>query len=145
MSLTSLDKIPIEHVHPINDRLIVQRDRAPDKTDAGIHLPQQAREVPVTGVVVAGNANRVSKGDRVLFHPYGGSAIAVAGAEYILMKEEEILAIISETAPAPLIPYSRAVDEVTLKELKESDVLRDTNIVRSNLACKNPPPGAGGV
>jgi chaperonin GroES len=104
MSLTSLDKVPIEHVHPINDRLIVQRDRAPDKTDAGIHLPQQAREVPVTGIVVAGHATRVRKGDRVLFHPYGGAAIAIGGEEFILMKEEEVLAIISEIPPELMSP-----------------------------------------
>lgn len=100
MSIANLDKTPISHVHPINGRLIIRRDAAPEKTDAGLHIPNQAKEVPCTGTVVAGSTLSVPANSRVLFGPYSGAAIVVGGEPYLLMKDDEVLAVISPTPPA---------------------------------------------
>ncbi len=92
-------------VRPLHDRIIVQRLEEEEKTKGGIIIPDTAKEKPIEGKVIAVGAGRIKKdgtkapleikkGDRVLFTKYGGTEIKMDGEEYLMMKEEDILAII---------------------------------------------------
>ena len=92
-------------IRPLNDRVLVQRMEEETKTKGGIIIPDTAKEKPAEGKVVAvGNgrlgddgkrvALEVKKGDRVLFSKYGGTEVKVAGEEYLIMREDDILGII---------------------------------------------------
>ena len=92
-------------IRPLNDKVIVRRIEAEDKTAGGIYLPEQAKEKPKEGVVEAigdgkvldggGRAAfQVSTGDRVLSSSYAGTEVKVDGDELLVMGEDDILAII---------------------------------------------------
>ena len=92
-------------VRPLNDRIIVKRLEEEEKTKGGIIIPDSAKEKPVEGKVIAvgdGRINKdgkkipmeIKKGDRVLFAKYGGAEIKMDGEEYLMMKEDDVLAII---------------------------------------------------
>ncbi len=94
-------------VRPLYDRIIVQRLEEEEKTKGGIIIPDTAKEKPIEGRVIAVGAGRIKKdgtkmpleikkGDRVLFAKYGGNEIKMDGEEYLMMKEEDILAIIEK-------------------------------------------------
>ena len=90
---------------PIGEKLLVQRFEAEGKTAGGIVLPEAAKEKPTEGTVIAlgdgklldsGKRSKfqVKKGDRVVFSSYAGTEIKIGVEEYILMSEEDILAVI---------------------------------------------------
>jgi len=92
-------------VKPLQDRLIVQRLEEEEKTKGGIIIPDTAKEKPIEGKVIAVGTGRirkdgtkvpleVKKGDRVLYAKYGGTEVKIDGEEYLIMKEDDILAII---------------------------------------------------
>ncbi len=92
-------------VAPLNDKILVQRLEAEDKSAGGIILPDNAKEKPKQGKVLSlgegkllDNGKRaafqVKVNDRVLFTSYGGSEITVDGKEYLIMTEDEILAVV---------------------------------------------------
>ena len=92
-------------VRPLNDRIIVKRLEEEEKTKGGIIIPDSAKEKPVEGKVIAvgdGRINKdgkkipmeIKKGDRILFAKYGGTEIKMDGEEYLMMKEDDVLAII---------------------------------------------------
>ncbi|MAG54723.1 MAG: co-chaperone GroES [Planctomycetes bacterium] len=92
-------------LRPLNDKVIVRRVEAEDLTAGGIYLPDQAKEKPKEGVVDAlGDGKllesgerasfQVSPGDRILFSSYAGTEVKVEGEEFLVMGEEDILAII---------------------------------------------------
>ena len=92
-------------VRPLYDRIIVQRLEEEEKTKGGIIIPDTAKEKPVEGKVIAVGAGRIKKdgtkipleikkGDRVLFAKYGGTEITMDGEEYLMMKEDDILAVV---------------------------------------------------
>ena len=92
-------------VRPLHDRVIVQRAEEEEKTKGGIIIPDTAKEKPVEGKVIATGAGRikkdgtklpveVKKGDRVLYAKYGGTEVKIGGEEYLIMKEDDILAVI---------------------------------------------------
>ena len=89
---------------PLNDKIVVERLGAEDKTTGGIILPDTAKEKPKQGKVLAvgegkalDNGKRaafqVKKGDKVLFTSYAGSEITVDGKEFLVMTEDDVLAI----------------------------------------------------
>ncbi len=93
-------------VKPLNDRVLVKRTEEVQVTKGGIYIPDTAKEKPIEGKVVAvgpgkmsdaGNrmALQVKAGDKVLFGKYAGNEIKVEGEEYLMMREEDILAIIA--------------------------------------------------
>ena len=92
-------------VRPLHDRLIIKRLEEDEKTKGGIIIPDTAKEKPVEGKVIAVGAGRIKKdgtkmpleikkGDRVLYAKYGGTEIRMDGEEYLMMKEDDILAVI---------------------------------------------------
>ena len=92
-------------IKPLHDRIIVKRLEEEDVTKGGIIIPDTAKEKPVEGKVVAVGGGRVKKdgskvpvdmkvGDRVLFAKYAGTEVKIDGVEHMMMREDEILAII---------------------------------------------------
>ena len=94
-------------IKPLHDRVIVKRVEEEGKTKGGIIIPDTAKEKPVEGIVVAVGSGKsegegkkkvpleVKKGDRVLFSKYAGTEINIEGEEHLIMKEEDIIAIVT--------------------------------------------------
>ena len=93
------------NLRPLNDRVIVARKDAETKTASGIIIPDSAKEKPQEGVVIAvGNGIKREDGsvtaldvkvnDKVLFGKYAGTEIKLDGEEFLMMKEDDILAVI---------------------------------------------------
>ena len=92
-------------VIPLNDKIVVERMTADDKTSGGIILPDAAKEKPKQGKVLATGEGKVLENgkragfqvkanDRVLFTSYAGSEVTVDGKEYLIMTEDDILAVV---------------------------------------------------
>ena len=92
-------------VRPLRDRIIVKRLEEEEKTKGGIIIPDTAKEKPIEGKVIAVGDGKIKedgtkismeikKGDRVLFAKYGGTEIKIDGEEYLMMREDDVLAII---------------------------------------------------
>ena len=93
------------NIRPLGDKVLVQRAEAEAKTAGGILLPESAKDKPKEGKVVAvgkgkllDNGERstfsVATGNRVLFSSYAGTEVKYEGEEYLIMREDDILAII---------------------------------------------------
>ena len=93
------------HFRPLHDRVVVRRIEADEKTAGGIILPDTAKEKPKQGKILSlgegkllDNGKRASfqvkVGDRVLFTSYAGSEVNVDGKEYLVMTEDDILAVV---------------------------------------------------
>jgi len=94
-------------VRPLYDRLIVKRLEEEEKTKGGIIIPDTAKEKPIEGKVIAvgkgkikkdgtKNPMEVEKGDRILFAKYAGTEVKIDGEEHLIMKEDDVLAIIEQ-------------------------------------------------
>lgn len=94
-------------IKPLNDRILVKRLEAEEKTKGGILLPDTAKEKPKEGEVVAvgpgkwlENGKRQSidlkKGDKIIFESYAGTEVKIEGKEYLLMKEDDVLGIVEK-------------------------------------------------
>ena len=92
-------------VQPLGDKILVKRLEAEEVTKGGIVLPDSAKEKPKEGKVIAvgpgkvlddgsRGALQVKKGDRVLFTSYAGTEIKIDGEEFLVMGEEDILAVV---------------------------------------------------
>lgn len=90
---------------PLNDKIVVERLEADEKTAGGIILPDTAKEKPKQGKVISlGDgkllddgkraAFQVKSGDRVLFSSYAGNEVTVDGKEYLIMTEDDVLAVV---------------------------------------------------
>jgi chaperonin GroES len=93
------------NVKPLADRVIVKALEAEEKTAGGIIIPDNAKEKPQKGEVVAVGPGKISdggqkismevkKGDKVLYGKYSGTEVTVDAKEYLIMRESDILAII---------------------------------------------------
>lgn len=93
-------------VRPLGDKVLVKRVEAESKTAGGIVLPDTAKEKPKRGIVQAvgdgkllENGERskmqVDKGDEVLFSSYAGTEVKIDGEEFLIIDENEILAVLS--------------------------------------------------
>jgi chaperonin GroES len=93
---------------PLHDRVLVRRIQEAETVRGGIIIPDTAKEKPQEGIVIAVGTGRhekgqtiplaVKEGDRVLFGKYSGSEIKIDGEELLIMKEDEILGILSGSA-----------------------------------------------
>jgi chaperonin GroES len=98
------------NIRPLYDRIVVKRiDTQDEKTAGGLSIPDTAKEKPQEGEVVAvgqGKRNEDGKlialdvkvGDRILFGKYSGSEIKLDGNEYLIMREDEVLGVLSASA-----------------------------------------------
>ncbi|MEY2697274.1 MAG: hypothetical protein RL333_1412 [Pseudomonadota bacterium] len=93
------------NIRPLNDRVIVKRLEEEKTTPGGIVIPDSATEKPVRGEVVAVGAGKaldngqvrplaVKAGDKVLFGKYAGTEIKVDGQEILVMREDDIIAVL---------------------------------------------------
>lgn len=83
-------------IRPLGDRVVIQRIEAEEKTKSGIVLPGQAKEQPQIAEVlaVANDEMDVKIGDKVIFSKFSGTDIKIDGNEYIVVKVEDLLAVI---------------------------------------------------
>ena len=92
-------------IKPLADRVLVEPQAAEEKTASGIIIPDSAKEKPSEGKVVAvGNGKSldngevkaldVKKGDKVLFGKYAGTEIKIEGVEHLIMREDDIIAVV---------------------------------------------------
>ncbi len=90
---------------PLHDRVLVKRLESEEVTKGGIIIPDSAKEKPIKGEVIAVGPGKhndegerikmsVSKGDKVLFNKYAGTEVKIDGDEFLVMREDDILAII---------------------------------------------------
>src|SRR5579884_2318039 len=95
----------VAKIHPIGDRVVVKPAAKEEVTKSGIVIPDTAKEKPQEGTVIAVGSGRlldngdraaldVREGDRVLFAKYGGTEFKLDGEEYLVLKENDILAVI---------------------------------------------------
>ena len=94
-------------IRPLADRIVVLRIKEEEKTKGGIIIPDTAKEKPVEGTVVAVGAGKVLKdgkvrpldvkaGEVVLFGKYSGTEVKIDGEEHVLLREDDILAVITK-------------------------------------------------
>ena len=90
---------------PLNDKIVVERPEADEKTAGGIILPDTAKEKPKQGKIISVGdgklledgkraAFQVKVGDRVLFTSYAGNEVTHEGKEYLIMTEDDLLAVV---------------------------------------------------
>jgi len=92
-------------LRPLQDRILVKRVEEETKTKGGIIIPDTAKEKPAEGKVIAvGNGKlgddgkriplEIKKGDRILFGKYSGTEVKIEGDEHLIMREDDVLAVI---------------------------------------------------
>ena len=95
------------NVRPLHDRIIVQRIEEGEQKIGGIIIPDSAKEKPQQGKVIAAGAGKVKDdgkrlaldvkaGDLILFGKYSGQEIKLDGEDYLIMREDEVLAVIED-------------------------------------------------
>ncbi|NHU72493.1 co-chaperone GroES [Candidatus Karelsulcia muelleri] len=88
-------------IKPLSDRVLIEPSPTEKKTSSGIIIPDTAKEKPQEGIVVAvggGKKNEpltVKKGNKVLYGKYSGTELRLNGKDYLIMRESDILAIMS--------------------------------------------------
>ncbi len=93
------------NIKPLGNHLIIQRSTPAEVSKGGIIIPEKGKEKPKEGKIVAvGNGKvmddgkrakiQVAAGDRVIFNSYAGTEVKIAGEEYLVMEESEVLAVI---------------------------------------------------
>lgn len=94
-------------IRPLQDRILVKRIESEEKTAGGIIIPDNAKEKPMEGEVIAiGNGKRlddgslskpdVKVGDSVLFSKYAGSEVKIEGSEHLIMREDDLLGVLEK-------------------------------------------------
>ena len=92
-------------IRPLQDRILVERIEEEQKTAGGIIIPDTAKEKPVEGRVVSVGRGKVhddgsirtldvKPGDRVMFGKYGGTEVKLEGKDYVILREDDVLAIV---------------------------------------------------
>jgi chaperonin GroES len=92
-------------IRPLHDRILVKRLAEVEKTAGGLYIPDTAKEKPIEAKVVAVGAGKrddqgnlrapgVKPGDKVLFAKYSGTEVKIDGEEHLIMREEDLLAVV---------------------------------------------------
>ena len=81
-------------IKPLADRVVAVREVAPTKTASGLYLPDNAKEKPVMAEVkaVGPDVKTLKIGDRIIYKEYSTTELKIDGTEYLLVKEEDVLA-----------------------------------------------------
>ena len=94
-------------IRPLHDRILVRREQEPERTASGLYIPDSAKEKPVQAKVIAVGNGKIGEdgkvrpldikaGDTVLFGKYSGSEVKLDGEEHLILREEDILAILDK-------------------------------------------------
>lgn len=94
-------------IRPLHDRLIVERLEGEEKTASGLFIPDSAKEKPQQGKVIAVGKGKVREdgtvqptdvkaGDKILFGKYSGTEIKIDGEDFLIMREDDVLAVVGE-------------------------------------------------
>ncbi len=92
-------------IRPLHDRVLIKRLDEESKTSGGLFIPDTAKEKPIQGKVIAVGAGKrdkdgklvaldVKAGDKVLFSKYSGTEVKIDGDEHLIMREEDLLAVL---------------------------------------------------
>ena len=92
-------------LQPMGERIVVQREESEQTTAGGIVLPDSAREKPARGLVIAIGSGKLlddgsraksqlKEGEHVLFSSYAGETVEIDDVEYLLMREDDVLAVV---------------------------------------------------
>jgi len=92
-------------IRPLHDRILVRRLEEQEKTAGGLYIPDTAKEKPIEAKVIAVGSGKlmddgsirkpeVKAGDKVLFSKYSGTEVKIDGEEHLIMREEDLLAVI---------------------------------------------------
>ncbi len=86
----------MQKITPLQDRVLAVREEAKSRTASGFYLPENAKEEPKTAIVEATGpkVKDVKKGDKILFKEYSTTEVKIDDTDYILLKEEDVLAIV---------------------------------------------------
>ena len=98
-------------IRPLNDKILVKRLEAEERTKGGIVLPDSAKEKPKEGKVIAVGSGKlldngtrakpqVAVGERILFNSYAGTEVKIEGEEHLILNEDDVLAIVQSEAKA---------------------------------------------
>lgn len=92
-------------IKPLGDRVLIQADVAEEVTSSGLYIPDTAKEKPQQGSVIAVGPGKVengtkvemtvNSGDKVLYGKYAGTEVTIDGNEYLIMRESDIVGILS--------------------------------------------------
>lgn len=105
--MATAEKAKAKKLKPLNDKIIIEKATAEEKTEGGIYLPSASQERPLEGIVIAvgpgpmsekgeRQALQIKEGDKVLYSKYSGTEVKVAGKELLILSEKEVLAIIED-------------------------------------------------
>ncbi len=93
------------NIKPLADRVLVKPDTAEEKTSSGIIIPDTAKEKPQRGTIIAAGPGKVENGtkvdmsvkagDKVLYGKYSGTELSLDGEDYLIMRESDILGVVS--------------------------------------------------
>jgi len=83
-------------ITPLADRVVAKREEKEQKTASGLYLPDNAQEQSKTAVVevVGKDVENIKKGDRILFKDFSTTEVKVDGTDYLIIKEEDVLAVV---------------------------------------------------
>ena len=83
-------------IKPLADRVVAVKETPATKTASGLYLPDSSKEKPVLAVVeaVGPDVKRLKKGDRIVYKEYSTTELAIDGAEYLIVKEDDVLATV---------------------------------------------------
>jgi len=138
-------------VKPLHDRIVVQRLDEGEQRIGGIIIPDTAKEKPQQGkVIAAGNGKTgddgkrvpldVKAGDKILFGRYAGQEVNLDGQEYLIMKEDDVLAVIEGATPKKPV-VTRTIENnvkkrMTKKIAKKSKVIAKSNVITKSKSTK---------
>ena len=95
----------MKKIRPLHDRILVKREEEGEEKIGGIIIPDSAKEKPQRGKVVAAGNGKITEdgkklpldvksGDRILFGKYSGNEVKIDGEDYLILREEDVLAIL---------------------------------------------------
>jgi chaperonin GroES len=126
------------HLRPLHDRILVQRFDEGEQRSGGIIIPDSAKEKPQRGTVIAAGRGKtrdsgdrvgldVKAGDMILFGKYSGQEVKLDGVEYLIMKEDDVLAAIEGVGTAKAVTAKPpAAKAITIKAATTKGATRKT-------------------
>ena len=120
---------------PLHDRILVRRVEEADTTRGGIIIPDSAKDKPQEGEVISAGKGKISEegkvrpldvkeGDRILFGKYSGTEIKIDGEDFIIMREEEVLGVLSGATTSAKKEHAGAQIAVNSQPSAISEILR---------------------